>query len=153
VETLERQVSACDVLLAVIGPNWAGVTDAGGKRRLEATNDFVRIEIASALRLGKHIIPVLVNEAQMPVPDQLPDSLKHLARRNAIRLTHERFRADAQGLVSGLRTVLTQVQTERAAKTEAERKRAEESRKKREAEAAARSTQLEKEVAERSKSG
>ena len=58
---LQRQVAECDVLLAVIGNRWLDVADAEGKRRLDNPDDFVRIEIAIALLLGKRIIPVLVN--------------------------------------------------------------------------------------------
>ena len=65
-------------------------------RRLDNPDDFVRIEIEAALQQDKRVIPVLVGEAQMPRGDQLPDTLRPFARRNAVRLTHERFRADTQ---------------------------------------------------------
>ena len=128
---LQRQVAECDVLLAVIGNRWLDVADAEGKRRLDNPDDFVRIEIAIALLLGKRIIPVLVNEAHMPAADALPEHLKTLARRNAVRLTHERFKADAQGLINGLKAALAEAEAERAAHTEAERRAAEEARKRR----------------------
>ncbi len=66
VKVLNEQVGKCDVLLAIIGERWIGVLDEDGKRRLEKEGDFVRIEIGSALQLGKRVIPVLVNEAEMP---------------------------------------------------------------------------------------
>src|SRR5262249_23026310 len=71
--------------------------------RLDDPNDFVRIEIASALKQGKRVIPVLVHDARMPRPDELPEAIRPLASRNAVRLTHERFRADVQGLIRSLR--------------------------------------------------
>ena len=120
---LDKKVSECDVLLAVIGKNWLEMKDAEGMRRLDKPNDYVRIEIASALRLGKRIIPVLVNGADMPAPEVLPELLKPLSRRHAVRLTNERFKADAQGLVNGLKTALAEAEAERAARTEAERTR------------------------------
>ncbi len=153
VAVLERQVAECDVLLAVIGKSWLGMADAEGKRRLDSANDFVHIEIASALRLGKRIVPVLVNDAHMPAADALPEPLKPLARRNAVRLTHERFKADAQGLINGLKAALAEAEAERAAHTEAERLAAEEVRKKREAEEEARAAQIEREMAARAKAG
>ncbi|MBC8170534.1 MAG: toll/interleukin-1 receptor domain-containing protein, partial [Anaerolineae bacterium] len=91
VKTLEDAVTACDIFIAVIGPQWSNITDEAGARRLELWNDFVRIEIASALKQNKYVIPVLVGRAKMPVPDELPDDLKSLARRNAIELSHQRF--------------------------------------------------------------
>ena len=109
VRALESQVAQCDALLAVIGNGWLDATDERGSRRLDDPNDFVRIEIESALRLGKRVIPVLVHEARMPRPDELPEAIRPLATRNAVRLTHERFRADVQGLIKALQVALADV--------------------------------------------
>ena len=98
-EELAIRVEQCDVFLAVVGKRWADVVDVDGSRRLDNPNDWVRVEIESAQRLGKHIIPVLVDGAEMPRPEKLPEALQPFARRNAARLTHERFRADVQALV------------------------------------------------------
>jgi formylglycine-generating enzyme required for sulfatase activity len=119
VRVLEEQVANCDVLLAVIGKGWLEARDAAGVRRLDNHEDFVRIEIASALNQGKRVIPVLVGEAQMPRSDDLPDPIKSLARRNAVRLTHERFRADAQGLIKALQQALDEAEAQRQAQADA----------------------------------
>ncbi len=147
VSVLEDWVMKCDVLLAVIGKTWLDLKDTNGGRRLDNPNDFVRIEIASALQQGKRVIPVLVNGADMPAADKLPEPLKTLARRNAVRLTHERFKADVHGLVSGIKVFLAEAETERASSTEAERKAAEEARRAREAEEEARAARLDSEKA------
>jgi hypothetical protein len=109
VRVLESQVAQCDALLAVIGNGWLDATDERGSRRLDDPNDFVRIEIESALKQGKRVIPVLVHEARMPRPDELPEAIRPLATRNAVRLTHERFRADVQGLIKALHGALAEV--------------------------------------------
>jgi hypothetical protein len=109
VRALESQVAQCDALLAVIGNGWLDARDERGNRRLDDPNDFVRIEIESALRQGKRVIPVLVHEARMPRPDELPEAIRPLATRNAVRLTHERFRADVQGLIKALQGALADV--------------------------------------------
>ena len=109
VRALESQVAQCDALLAVIGNGWLDAMDERGSRRLDDPNDFVRIEIESALRQGKRVIPVLVHEARMPRPDELPEAIRPLATRNAVRLTHERFRADVQGLIKALQGALADV--------------------------------------------
>lgn len=106
VRVLEEQVGGCDVLLALIGPSWLNATDDAGRRRLDNSDDFVRLEIESALRLGKHVIPVLVNRAEMPRADYLPETLGPLARLQAPRLTLERFKADADGLVKAVESAL-----------------------------------------------
>jgi uracil-DNA glycosylase len=103
VQTLEDAVAACDVLIAIIGPQWLNAADDAGNRRLDQWNDFVRIEIASALKQNKLVIPVLVGRATMPAPDALPDDLVGLARRNAIELSHQRFAYDVEKLVSAIK--------------------------------------------------
>jgi hypothetical protein len=117
---LDEQVAKCDVLLAIIGRGWIDAADPTGVRRLDNPEDFVRIEIESALKQNKRVIPVLVGEAEMPRPDELPDTLRPLARRNAVRLTHERFRADVQGFVKALQKALDDAEAQRRAQAEQE---------------------------------
>jgi hypothetical protein len=119
VRVLNERIAECDIVLAVIGKNWSDARDATGNRRLDDPDDFVRIEIASALTQGKRVIPVLVGEAQMPRPDELPEALRPLARRNAVRLTHERYRADMQGLVKALQQSLKEIDAPRRAEAKA----------------------------------
>ena len=49
-KVLREEVGKCDTLLAVIGRHWLDARDAEGKRRLDNENDFVRVEIATALQ-------------------------------------------------------------------------------------------------------
>lgn len=100
---LENAVAACDVFISVIGPQWVTISDDTGARRLDHWNDFVRVEIASALRQNKMIIPVLVGQAKMPSPTALPEDLAPLARRNAIELSHNRFTYDADKLIAAIK--------------------------------------------------
>ena len=69
------------MLLAVIGPHWLAAGQ-DGQRRLDDPADFVRLEIEAALARGVRVIPVLVDGAQLPRPEQLPASL---GRRRAAR--------------------------------------------------------------------
>lgn len=71
---LSDQVAGIDVVLAIIGPRWASMM----KQRAHQPNDFVRIEIESALEQNKLIIPVLVMEAEMPDFADLPSSVGKL---------------------------------------------------------------------------
>jgi hypothetical protein len=102
-KAIDQSVAACTVLLAVIGREWLESTDAAGSRRLDDPNDFVRIELASALRRDIPVVPVLVRGAKMPQADQLPGDLKDLAYRNAVELTHARWKSDVQVLIHALR--------------------------------------------------
>jgi hypothetical protein len=65
VEKIERRVGECDVLIAVIGAHWLTSTDSQGWR-LDNPEDFVRMEVATALRRNIRVIPVLVEGALMP---------------------------------------------------------------------------------------
>jgi len=103
---LNSQVAACDAMLAVIGPNWLTAKDDTGQRRLDNLEDFVAIEIGAALARNIPVVPVLVDGARMPKASELPDSLKPLARRQAIQVRNTNFRSDAEGLVKRLRETL-----------------------------------------------
>jgi hypothetical protein len=105
-EEVTRAVAACQVLAAVIGPAWLTAGDGRGCRRLDDPDDFVRLEIETALDRGVRVIPVLVRGAVMPARDDLPESLAGLARRNALFVRHESFRSDAGRLVAVIERVL-----------------------------------------------
>ena len=87
VKAIEIMVAKCDVLIAVIGANWLTSKDDQGVRRLDNPEDFVRTEIATALKRTIRVIPVLVDDALVPRATELPDDLKPLVRRNALRIT------------------------------------------------------------------
>ena len=106
VKQLDAQVSQCDVVLAVIGTNWFDARDDKGQRRFDSEHDYVRIELASALKRDIPVIPVLVDGATLPPEEALPDDLKSLARRHAMELRYTRFNADAQALELALRDLL-----------------------------------------------
>jgi len=107
VRQLDTQVAQCGVLLAVIGPHWLDAKDHSGQRRLDSDNDYVRIELASALKRDIPVIPVLVDGAAMPPEDGLPDDLKSLVRRHALELRHTRFDADAIAITNALEELVT----------------------------------------------
>jgi TIR domain len=100
VDYLHGQVAACDVFLAVIGPNWLDAKDDGGRRRFDNPDDFVTIEIAAALARNIRVIPVLVDGARTPKADRLPDSVKPLVRRNAVEVRNTNFGRDAEALAN-----------------------------------------------------
>ena len=102
-KAIDQSVANCSILLAMIGQEWLDCRDSLGGRRLDDANDFVRIELASALRRDIPVVPVLVRGARMPLVEQLPDDLKDLAFRNAVELTHARWKSDVELLVRALR--------------------------------------------------
>src|SRR6516165_4671741 len=106
VDYLNRQVAACDVFLAVIGPNWVDAKDDSGHRRFDNPNDYVTVEIAAALARNIRVIPVLVDGARTPNADKLPDSIKLLVRRNAVEVRNTHFGRDAEALTNKVREAL-----------------------------------------------
>jgi hypothetical protein len=105
-KAIDQSVTSCTVLLAIIGHEWTELRDPLGRRRLEDPNDFVRLELASALRRDIPVIPVLVRGAKMPDIEQLPPDLKELVYRNAVELSHARWKSDVQLLIRALRPYL-----------------------------------------------
>lgn len=101
-EALEREVSRCDALLAVIGPGWLTARAPDGRRRIDDAQDWVAVEVGTALARNIVIVPVLVDGAAMPSPEALPVTLSRLARRNAVVLRHERWDDDVENLVRTL---------------------------------------------------
>jgi hypothetical protein len=82
---INKSMTRCDVLLPVIGPRWTGPGD-DGKRRIDDPSDLVRLEVAHALERDIRVIPLLVENARMPATAELPDDLKTLRFRNALRV-------------------------------------------------------------------
>ena len=102
-QVLQERLETCDILLALVGPNWLDARDAGGNRRLESPNDYVRQEISAALKRNINVTPVLVQGAAMPGQDRLPDDLKDFAFRNGFELSHTRWESDVKELVRRLK--------------------------------------------------
>ena len=102
VDTLDKAVGSCDVLLAVIGREWLTCCDKQGGRRLDDPNDFIRAEISAALKRDVRVVPVLVQGAEMPPTDMLPEDLKRLTRRQAVELRDSRWDADVEALIAAL---------------------------------------------------
>lgn len=104
IETIRRRVSACVVQLVVIGPGWARSADAAGRRRLEDPDDYVRLEVLTALSREVRVIPVLVGNAAMPSVAELPEPLRPLVRRQAFELSDGSFHDGVTRLIAILDT-------------------------------------------------
>lgn len=113
-KAIDEHVSSCGVLLALIGTNWLSSSAPSGGRRLDERNDFVRLEIAAALKRDIPVVPVLVRGARMPRAEDLPDDCQDLSYRNGVELTHARWDSDLQLLVRSLQRILQPKQPEPA---------------------------------------
>jgi glycerophosphoryl diester phosphodiesterase len=114
VERIQSAVGSCEVLLALIGPQWLTITDSRGTRRLDDPQDFVRIEVETALtRDDVRVIPILVDNAKMPSPHELPQGLATLTRRQAVEIDPVNF--DTRRLLRVLSDTLKAARAEPAA--------------------------------------
>jgi hypothetical protein len=105
-KAIDDSLGNCGVLLAMMGPGWLNAADEQGSRRLDSEADYVRLEIAAALRRDIPVVPVLVRGAKVPRVEQLPADLADLAYRNPVELTHARWKSDMQVVVKALRTLV-----------------------------------------------
>jgi CHASE2 domain-containing sensor protein len=99
---LERNLKACDVVVAVIGPQWQTLAAGDGQPRILSPHDYVRHELATALSTGKRVIPVLVEGARMPEKAKLPEDIAALADINALTFSDRQLGEDAQRLVEAI---------------------------------------------------
>ena len=100
-EVLQERLASSDSMLVLIGARWLTAEDSAG-RRLDHPDDYVRQEIAAALKRKIPVTPVLVQGARIPDQTQLPDDLKDLAYRNGFELSHTRWDSDVRELIQRL---------------------------------------------------
>lgn len=79
-------LAQCKACLAIMGPKWLHAVDDQGKRRLEDVDDPIRVELETALRIDRRVIPILVDNASMPKRDELPDAMRSLSSQNGFPL-------------------------------------------------------------------
>ena len=108
---MSAAIRSCTVFLVIIGRRWLSAEAADGTRRLDNPLDHVRTEIVEALQRGVLVIPVLVQDARMPAPEDLPESMRALATRNAIALDDDSWEADIDRLTAAIRRALNGVET------------------------------------------
>ncbi len=95
---------SCRVFLAIIGKQWLEVRTPEGARRIDDPQDWVRIELETALKTpGLQVVPVLVNDAVIPAEKDLPESLHALSLLNAARVRRDPdFHVDMQRLITAI---------------------------------------------------
>jgi tRNA A-37 threonylcarbamoyl transferase component Bud32 len=109
VEAIEDALDSSAVLLAVVGRQWLTSIDEEGQRRLDDPDDYVRRELQTALERGVLVIPVLVDNARPPRPQQLPAPLVEFARLQAVELSHRNFQADVDRILNVIERALRAV--------------------------------------------
>src|SRR5829696_5974109 len=103
-EVIKETIATCDAVLAVIGRDWVSATRRWRRRRLNDSKDWVEREIAVALERNIGVVPVLVDGARMPSPDELPKDVKVLAQRHAVELSETAWTPQLTQLIDSLAT-------------------------------------------------
>lgn len=106
VVSIDNALRKCDVLLVIIGKSWLGMKDVEGRSRLDDPDDFVRLEIATALSRNIQVIPVLFDDTPMPRNEDLPENIRHLTRRQFVEIDSKRFEDDIRKLAEAIKKVL-----------------------------------------------
>lgn len=103
---LIEQASSCTMMLAIIGNDWLTSTDEDGNQRLFQDDDFVRLELSIALaRANVSVIPILIQDAEMPKRNELPENIQALAGRQILELrSGVHFRKDVQALIDEVKS-------------------------------------------------
>ena len=100
---LHAQLDQCQVVLTVIGPGWLTFKDDQGNRRLDQEGDMVRLEIETALQRKIPLIPLLIDNATMPSPEKLPETIRQFAFQNGLSIRgNPDFRKDMNRLIHTL---------------------------------------------------
>jgi TIR domain-containing protein/putative peptidoglycan binding protein/hemolysin type calcium-binding protein len=113
VQVIEGSVRSASAVIVIIGPAW--VLNADGKHRLEDPGDFVALEVAAALADNDLVIPVLVGGAIMPKPEDLPERIRPLSRREALELSDQRWDYDVGRLADRLQEIVPAMAAARVA--------------------------------------
>jgi tetratricopeptide (TPR) repeat protein len=101
---IRNELSLCQVFLILIGPQW--LVDSEGRRRLEESDDVLRMEVHKAISSEGTVIPVLVGASTMPSSDDLPEPLKPLAKLQAISLHDDKWNSQVEVLMERLRDII-----------------------------------------------
>jgi len=101
---LRDALDRATVMLCLVGKQWLKASNASsGQRLLDDPKDWVRLEIAHALRDRRIVVlPILVEDAVMPLASDIPRPLKALCGRQHLRLRSRDWKADFANLIHHL---------------------------------------------------
>ena len=110
-KAIRRNMGRCEATLIIIGNQWLTVTGEHDVRLLDDPDDPVRTEVEVALeqadKYNMALIPLLVDGALLPTPNELPDSLTDLANRHHTQVNNATFEADMSQLIEQMNKVVT----------------------------------------------
>ena len=101
-DKIDEALDTACATVVVITPDWVTVADGKGQRRLDDPEDFVRVEVGTALKQGELVVPVLVKGASMPSADALPPDLGALSAKQALIMTDAHWEDGMDRLIAAI---------------------------------------------------
>lgn len=89
-EVLFQRLSTSRLVLLVVGPSWV---DTMQSRVMRGERDFVREEVALALKVNCNILAILVDDSRFPAGNEIPHDLHGLESAQQIRVANSTFKA------------------------------------------------------------
>lgn len=100
-DEIDRNVA----VLILFSKEWVNVRDENGQRRIDNPDDPLRLEIADAIKDSAKIIPILLENAQMPSAQELPEELRPIAEINALKLRDAEWQFDLDRICKTLEAI------------------------------------------------
>ncbi|RLK54196.1 toll/interleukin-1 receptor domain-containing protein [Actinokineospora cianjurensis] len=91
---LRAELEASTVVLAMVYGRW--VEDF----TVDRDTDWVLLELSTALRAGKVVIPVLLDRVRQPEPGEVPGGIVDVVLKQSLRVHYDRFADDVAVLIA-----------------------------------------------------
>jgi len=96
VDEIKQSIKQSILLLVLIGDNW--IFDKNNNSQFDE-KDFVLIEISEAIKQNKIVLPVVINEKNIPKSDDLPDTIKQLSNKQVFVIKPITSKNDIEELI------------------------------------------------------
>ena len=103
-ERIHQALDASDTALVLIGEAWTAPTgDGETPRRIDREDDLVRREVAAALEHEEvAVVPVLVEGANLPSAEELPEDLESLRGLHVCQLRNSDWKSDVRRITRAI---------------------------------------------------
>lgn len=108
-KSISNALETAQVLVAVLGEDWLRCWDEHGRRRIDHPNDWVRLELSRAFERGIPVVPVLLENAEIPSREALDNCLSGICTAQAERVRLDTWDSDLARLIDTLSRLITGV--------------------------------------------
>jgi len=99
---IKQSISQSKLFIAVIGKNWFYKSNENDINTNE-NEDFVLYEVSEALKQNKIVIPVVIDQKNIPEKDSLPISIKEISNKNCFVINPMSSTIDIENLLSKIK--------------------------------------------------